>query len=295
MSDDLNITLDNYFGYDPNQPLAAVGACYFGIMFSVVLGLNIYCKQLYFPYILLGSAMETIGYATRPFALTNLGLFVTAQLMVILAPTIYAMADYAFIGAIMHDTNIRPLGLSPRVLRLGFMVADWSAFLIQAGGGGSTSSQDNATRMAGARALFAGLCCIETVFVMFLFLNLYVHRQLIETRQLSLKWRRVSFLYFDVLLLILRSGYRIAEYSHLEYYNPISLNETLFYVLDTLPMSILNFIWIPFHPFFISSAASPTAKAEAAAAAGGRDMEDTGTSEAPAVALDDSLRVSTST
>jgi len=257
MENGLNATI-NYFGYNPSEPLACVGAVYFGIMFFVVLGLNIYSKIWAFPFILLGSAMECLGYSTRPVALTNLGYFLCTQLMIILAPTVYAMADYSFIGAIMRDTNIKPFGINPRVLRIGFMCADMGSFLIQAGGGGSTASGDPATRDAGSRALFSGLCCIMTVFVVFLFLNAYVHRELVATKQLSTKWRRVSFLYFDVLLLILRSAYRIAEYSHLQYYNSISLNETLFYCLDTIPMCILNFIWIPFHPVFYLSSVSAT-------------------------------------
>ena len=65
------------------------------------------------------------------------------------------------------------------------------------------------------------------------------------------KWRVILYiLYIDMILLIIRSVYRVAEYGSLKHHNPISTNETYFYTLDTLEMLILNILWIPFHPGF---------------------------------------------
>lgn len=60
----------------------------------------------------------------------------------------------------------------------------------------------------------------------------------------------IFILYIDMILLIIRSVYRVAEYGNLEYHNSISTNEELFYGLDVLEMAILNALWIPFHPGF---------------------------------------------
>jgi hypothetical protein len=55
-------------------------------------------------------------------------------------------------------------------------------------------------------------------------------------------------MYIDMILLITRSSYRVAEYANMTFRNPISTNETLFYTLDALLMFILNILWVPFHP-----------------------------------------------
>jgi len=57
-----------------------------------------------------------------------------------------------------------------------------------------------------------------------------------------------TVLYCDMVLLIIRSVYRVIEFSQLQFHNPISTNETLFYCLDALPILMFNLLWIPFHP-----------------------------------------------
>ena len=65
------------------------------------------------------------------------------------------------------------------------------------------------------------------------------------------KWKVILYiLYIDMILLIIRSCYRVAEYGNLEYHNPISTNEKYFYTLDIMEMLLLNVLWVPFHPGF---------------------------------------------
>ena len=101
--------------------------------------------------------------------------------------------------------------------------------------------------------LLVGLCISLVVFVFFLFMTIYVHTRL-RARAATEETKKIQviicILYVDMILLIIRSAYRIAEYANMQYHNSISTNETLFYTLDILEMLILNLLWIPFHPGF---------------------------------------------
>ena len=99
--------------------------------------------------------------------------------------------------------------------------------------------------------LLGGLCLSLTVFVFFLFVTFYVHMKLLRQKKEQGRWTVIFYLlYFDMILFIIRSSYRVAEFANLQFHNSISTNETLFYTLDALEMAILNVLWIPFHPGF---------------------------------------------
>lgn len=100
--------------------------------------------------------------------------------------------------------------------------------------------------------LLGGLAIALCVFIFFLFLLTYLHlnmRRNSDRSAMQLKSEKILIvLYIDMILLIIRSAYRVAEYGNLEYHNPISTNEHLFYGLDAAEMLLLNALWIPFHP-----------------------------------------------
>lgn len=104
----------------------------------------------------------------------------------------------------------------------------------------------------GARILLAGLAIALSVFVFFLFMLGYLHinmRRNSDRSSLQLKSERVLIvLYVDMILLIIRSAYRVAEYGNMEHHNSIRSNEGLFYGLDATMMMLLNLLWVPFHP-----------------------------------------------
>lgn len=101
----------------------------------------------------------------------------------------------------------------------------------------------------GSKMLLVGLAIALCVFVFFLFLLAYLHMRVRKTMK-NTRNPIIYILYVDMILLIIRSAYRVAEYGNLEYHNSISTNETLFYTLDAIEMALLNALWIPFHPGF---------------------------------------------
>ena len=106
--------------------------------------------------------------------------------------------------------------------------------------------------ISGSKIILGGLCISLCVFVFFLFLTFYVHTRLLKNQgQKKERWTIIFYLlYFDMILFIIRSAYRVAEFGNLEFHNSIATNETLFYTLDALEMAVLNLFWIPFHPGF---------------------------------------------
>jgi hypothetical protein len=104
---------------------------------------------------------------------------------------------------------------------------------------------------SGSKTLLGGLCLALTVFAFFLFATAFILTHLPASKLTRSRRILITVLYIDVLLLIIRSSYRVAEFANLEYQNPISTNETLFYVLDVLCMAVLNALWIPCHPSFL--------------------------------------------
>ena len=67
-------------------------------------------------------------------------------------------------------------------------------------------------------------------------------------KALNRNWKVIlSLLYVDMLLLIVRSSYRVAEFAITRNVNS---DENLFYSLDALEMLLLQFLWIPLHPGF---------------------------------------------
>lgn len=88
----------NIYGYDPNTGLAYASATIFGILLLIVAILNVKFKSWFFLVIPIGSFMEVIGFALRPGAAYDVKRYVLSTLGILLAPTIFAMADYTLIS-----------------------------------------------------------------------------------------------------------------------------------------------------------------------------------------------------
>ena len=155
-----------------------------------------------------------------------------------------------------------PPFFSPKWVKYIFLVVDVVSFLVQTAGGGmrhecktlmctGIMAVNSDTVEIGSRITLFGLSVSLAVFVFFLFLCIYLH--IIISRQqkegANDKWKVIFYvLYFDMILLTIRSIYRVAEYATTSFHNSISLNESLFYGLDIVLMIVLLLVWIPFHP-----------------------------------------------
>lgn len=167
----------------------------------------------------------------------------------------------------MIKTGVTHPIFKPKIVRYIFLIADICSFTIQVSGGGLTAISDisiaqlgewldtkHIYSLLGSKILLSGLAAALCVFVFFLCMLVYLHIKLRRRGNLTeegYKGEKLIFiLYIDMILLIIRSVYRVAEYGNLQYHNSISTNEKLFYGLDMLEMATLNILWIPFHPGF---------------------------------------------
>ena len=160
----------------------------------------------------------------------------------------------------MIKTGIQLPILSPRMVKWGFFVADVVCFLVQCTGGGLSAYEDTAQlgifvpklefTISGGRILLAGLALALAVFVFFLACALFIHYQIVTKSTVDLSHFKIMnyVIFIDMILLITRNSYRVAEFSDLHYHSPISTNEHLFFALDAALMLFLNSLWIPFHP-----------------------------------------------
>ena len=110
---------------------------------------------------------------------------------------------------------------------------------------------------AGSRIILVGLAISLTIFLLFIGLALYVNyvaQQKIKRNEIvgdDMRWRRlVPVLFLNMLVLLIRSCYRCAEYSYSNFHNPISVNEKLFYGCDIALMMLILIVWIPMFPDF---------------------------------------------
>lgn len=241
----------NIYGYDPSTAGAIISSIIFAIIAAITLGLSIRYRTWFMLVIPIGATMEVIGFALRPSSSHSVGKYVITTLMILLSPTIFAMADYTMISRIMIKTGVHHPIFKPKIVRWIFLVADIISFFIQVSGGGLTANSDPNMAKMGARILLAGLAIVLVVFVFFLFMLIYLHREIRNQSLTKMKGFVVIYiLYIDMIFLIIRSVYRVAEYGNMQHQNSISTNENLFYGLDALMMMLLSALWIPFHPGF---------------------------------------------
>jgi len=268
MSDGVNATYINpvdltFFGFKPNIPISIAAIVVFAILTLILLGLNVKFKAWFFMILPLAGAMETIGFLSHTYCIyhpNNEPSYILFMVPVLLAPTVFAAADYTLVSKLMmksHIPKIPPI-FTPSVVRYLFLVVDLLAFCVQGLGGGLLASKSLSVVNTGRKIMLGGLCITLMIFVFFLFLTVYLHYRIIRDSHIhtskedqDVRWKRILVvLYVDMILLITRAIYRLVEFSLPGYHNRISTDERYFYSLDTLLMIIIMILWMFYHPGF---------------------------------------------
>jgi hypothetical protein len=163
-----------------------------------------------------------------------------------------------------------PPFFGPKFVKRIFLIVDIISFLVQCMGGGNNhvtmhhsysfvglTATNQEMAEVGSRIILFGLALSLSVFVFFLFLCIYLHITILRQKPVEgstpqdEKWRKIFYvLYMDMILLTVRSIYRVAEFANPTFHNKISLNEGMFYGLDIVLMLAILVLWIPFHPGF---------------------------------------------
>lgn len=217
-------------------------------------------------YILPGTALaEALGYGFRTACVydSTLGNYVGMTLLLLVSPNALALVNYKTLGNVIaakpppsdmtenHDSP-DPFWLRPKFVTWFFFSSDIFAFLLQGGGGGLQSSIS--TRNIGSTITLVGLSIQLFFFASFTCIAIYVHRsprfdyQLLSSSSATVttpKRKVMICLFSTIVLLYIRSIYRVAEYA-MGYDGPIATAEWAFYVFDSaiiLACFIIYYLW----------------------------------------------------
>ncbi|KAL1675573.1 RTA1 like protein-domain-containing protein [Schizophyllum commune] len=189
------------------------------------------------------------------------GIYIAFYLFTVLSPCAFIAADYVLLGRIARALGCgQYLAISPRRITTVFVTSDITTFLIQAAGGGlSTSGKKNPElSLKGSRIFLAGLALQLASFAVFTFIYLlflyrvYKHKPSAWSQDKGMSWYRnwlslAGALSLSCVGILIRSVYRTIELSE-GFNGPLATNEALFYGLDTLPLFIAIAVYIPFWP-----------------------------------------------
>lgn len=244
-----------FFHYIPNFPLPIVSMVVYGIL-AIYLAIRTYrSKSRRFLYILAFTGlMEVIGFIFRIISCKNttLGSYVGMELFLLLAPNALALVNYKSTGEVIRLSGVKSkyFFLRPKFVTWFFFSSDIFAFLLQGSGGGLQSMNADMARI-GKTITLIGLSVQLFFFASFAAITVHVHRspeyQYQVQGQTNPKGKLARCLYITLVLLYIRSIYRVAEYAG-GFDGPIASAEWAFYVFDTLAIAIA---FVVYSVFFI--------------------------------------------
>ncbi|KAL8764130.1 MAG: hypothetical protein Q9184_000272 [Pyrenodesmia sp. 2 TL-2023] len=254
------------YPYKPSFALALIFGAAFSLVFLYHLFQYIRNKAWFLYFILLGIAMELVGFWARAYSTKNLENFASysvSYLLIMLAPSVLAAGLYQTFGRLLYYTvppshrTFRTLLLPARFIAPFFVIFDVLAFFIQLIGLGiviqNIKKKDNTeARDRGINILRAGLILQTLVFGAFAVLSMRII--LISKRWRfawpdSGKWRRLGWVVAaGSYLITFRALFRILEFSINDSDNYLSKTEWPAYVFDAVPMLLLCISYNFYHP-----------------------------------------------
>ncbi|KAI9483113.1 MAG: RTA1 like protein-domain-containing protein [Benjaminiella poitrasii] len=244
-----------FFHYIPSLAPSAVSLALYGIVTVYLTARTYISKSPRFLYILAFTAlMETIGFAIRIKChyFTNLGNYVGMTLFLLLAPNALALVNYKAVGEIIRLSNVtdeKRFYLKPKFITWFFFGSDIFSFCLQGAGGGLQSTGE--LNEEGRIITLIGLAVQLVFFACFAGITIYVHRNskycyaVNGIHDTKYKNRLIICLYITIVLLYIRSIYRVAEYAT-GYGGPIARLEWAFYVFDTIVIFISFIVYCIF-------------------------------------------------
>lgn len=233
-----------FYHYYPNKPLCIASLVVYAV-FCVFLTFRVWqTKSAKFLYILAFTAlMEVIGYAVRLLCIsfTDMGRYIGTTLFLLLAPNALALVNYKAVGEIIRLSNVETdrFFLKAKFVTWFFFGSDIFSFVLQGAGGGLQTIQKYMN--TGRAITLVGLTLQLLFFASFAGITVYVHRNpkynYYVEGQPNAKRNLIRVLYITIVLLYIRSIYRVAEYAS-GYDGPIAILEWAFYVFDTLVIAI---------------------------------------------------------
>ncbi|KAF9514116.1 hypothetical protein BS47DRAFT_1343436 [Hydnum rufescens UP504] len=259
--------INNPLRYIPRRVLTGTGV---GLYFLVATAMAILMvksryRARYMICIIIGGYCMTFGLAMR-FVLAKKpdtsGIYIVEYLFVVLSPCAFIAGNYVLLGRLAtylgtgHHLLVRP----SRITRI-FVTSDITTFLIQATGGGLSTSHEVKTALAGSHVhipcglalQLASYFLFTCVYVVFIYKVRTLEPQTWRQDKTKGKkwwedWRALAAaLALSCVGILIRSVYRTMELSQ-GYVGPLATNEATFYGLDTLPLWIAVTVYVFFWP-----------------------------------------------
>ncbi|KAJ5699154.1 hypothetical protein N7462_001159 [Penicillium macrosclerotiorum] len=252
-----------------NYTPSLVGAIIFAALFFLSTAFHFYQRIIshakYFNPFLVGGLFQVIGYIARAaahFNQSSTALYAMQQLLILLAPILYAASIYMVLGRIITFLHGEHLSYVPvRLMTKIFVGGDILSFILQGVGGGVMTSGSKDNLIIGQWIIVAGLCVQLLFFGTFILSSALFHigirksptekskRTMHHTRFFfSRKWPSLLMACYAVSVLILiRSVYRLIEFIQGNSGYVIS-HEVFLYVFDAAMMFLVMLIMNIFHP-----------------------------------------------
>lgn len=170
---------------------------------------------------------------------------------IVLAPVALALADYLLVGRLIRLVGRQYSIVNPKFVEYGFIVSDLLSIGVQSAGAGLITSGKLENIPLGSHVLIGGLGINLVSFCFFAVVTVHLHWT-IYRRKVDFtgreRWIKMFYaLYLSMILLIIRSIYRIVEFS-LGFRGYLAIHETYFYIFECLLIIFAFALFLPLHP-----------------------------------------------
>lgn len=240
------------YGYTPSLAVGILGVILFTIASIAHLYLLIRHRTWYFTPILVGTAMELVGYVFRLLSSQrdpySVPWFVVQYFFIVIAPVFFSAAIYTIVSVMVNIYGRACAPIPPKAILGIFIACDVVATIVQIAGaalvGVAYSNQRNPTVYN--HILLAGLAFQVFSFAAFLVVLTWT---LLKARRSSAKVSSafVLALITATLAVYLRTCFRLAETAEGLMKN-LSTHEVFFGCLEFAPIVVAVFLFIYYHP-----------------------------------------------
>jgi hypothetical protein len=170
---------------------------------------------------------------------------------IVLAPVGLALADYLLVGRLIRLVGRQYSIVNPKFVEFGFIVSDLLSIGVQSAGAGLITSGSLKNIPLGSHVLIGGLGINLVSFCFFGVITLHLHWSIYRCKgdfTGQERWIQIFYaLYLSMILLIIRSIYRITEFS-MGFRGYLAIHETYFYIFECLLIIFAFALFLPLHP-----------------------------------------------
>lgn len=241
----------NPFGYLPNRDLAIASTAVYGAVTILLTLISIYYRTWYFLVMTIAGASEVVGYAYRWTLTTNPDQrtpYIIMYCCIVLAPVALALADYLLVGRLIRIVGRQYSIVNPKFVEFGFIVSDLLSIGVQSSGAGLITSGNLKNMTLGSNILIGGLGINLVSFCFFGVVTLHLHWSIYRRKPDFTgreRWITMFYaLYLSMILLIIRSIYRIVEFA-MGFRGYLAIHETYFYVFECILIIFAFALFLP--------------------------------------------------